>query len=153
MVELEYVIWGYHEYKCVWSLEINERLNNSWRTSSLESHTSRMQISLNRRHPSKNILKNRTLVCWIFWSPCCIWSATCKNSVRGKVHMCGVDAWIPYIQHVWNPLLMGATVLKCGNAIKIRNGIMLNFSIPNVLISLHRTATYLHNYVHGVSYQ
>ena len=28
MVKLEYVIQGYHEYKCLWSPEINERLNN-----------------------------------------------------------------------------------------------------------------------------
>ena len=39
-VELEYAIRGCHEYKRVWSLEINERLSNSRRTSSLESRTS-----------------------------------------------------------------------------------------------------------------
>ena len=40
-VELEYVIRGYHEYKRVWSPEINERLSN--RTSSLESRLSRLR--------------------------------------------------------------------------------------------------------------
>ena len=42
-IELEYVIAGYHEYKRVWSPEINERLNNSRRTSSLESRSSQVQ--------------------------------------------------------------------------------------------------------------
>ena len=32
-----------HEYEHVWSPEINERLNNSQRTSSLESRMSRVQ--------------------------------------------------------------------------------------------------------------
>ena len=54
MDELEYIIPGYREYKRVWSPEINERLSNSRKTSSLESHTSRVQ-NLNRKHPSKNI--------------------------------------------------------------------------------------------------
>ena len=40
--ELEYIIPGYREYKRVWSPEINERLNNSRITSSLESRTSRV---------------------------------------------------------------------------------------------------------------
>ena len=37
MVELESVIRGYHEYKRVWSPEINERLSNSH--SSMQRHT------------------------------------------------------------------------------------------------------------------
>ena len=41
--ELEYVIPGYHEYKYVWSPEINERLSNSQKTSSLERHMSLVQ--------------------------------------------------------------------------------------------------------------
>ena len=36
--ELEYVIPGYREYKHVLSPDINERLNNSRRTSSLETY-------------------------------------------------------------------------------------------------------------------
>ena len=42
-VELEYIILGYHEYKCVWSPEINESLISSQRTSSLKSRTSWVQ--------------------------------------------------------------------------------------------------------------
>ena len=41
--KLEYVIPGYREHKCVWSPEINERLSNSRKTSSLKSHTSLVQ--------------------------------------------------------------------------------------------------------------
>ena len=46
---------GYREYKHIWSPAINERLNNNQRTSSLEICVSRVQISLNRKFPSKNI--------------------------------------------------------------------------------------------------
>ena len=41
--ELEYAVPGYHEYKRVWSPEINERLSNSWKASSLKSRMSRVQ--------------------------------------------------------------------------------------------------------------
>ena len=41
--ELEYVIPGYCEYKHVCSPEINERLSNSQKTSSLKSRTSLVQ--------------------------------------------------------------------------------------------------------------
>ena len=54
--ELEYVIQGYREYKHVWSPEINERLNNSQRTSSLESHTSRVQYPSKKKVPFKKYL-------------------------------------------------------------------------------------------------
>ena len=40
MDQLEYAIPSYREYKRVWS---PERLNNSWRTSRLESRMSRAQ--------------------------------------------------------------------------------------------------------------
>ena len=54
--ELEYVIQGYREYKHVWSPEINERLNNSQRTSSLESRTSRVQYPSKQKAPFKKYL-------------------------------------------------------------------------------------------------
>ena len=41
-VKLEYVIPSYHKYKRTWGPEIIQRLNNSRKTSSLESRTSRV---------------------------------------------------------------------------------------------------------------
>ena len=56
MDNLQYVIPGYREYKRVWSPEINKRLSNSRKTSSLKSRTSLVQNLSKQKAPFKKYL-------------------------------------------------------------------------------------------------